>query len=824
MAHSPPRRIAAWRGVAAAIFFLGLAVIELWSPIVHGGDYLPGDLGQLSTITRVGTAPVQPKNDVVSDVYDDFGPFLRFDAAQVRAGHLPTWNPYSGNGQPYLADGQTVVLSPFTTPFYFLSFRLALIASALARLWLLGFFTFLFLRRHRLRTVSALVGATLFAYGGYHLVWLDYQGQVAVSATLPLALWCLRVGLDQRPEVSSKVRGTKQRQRAKRLGALLGLSVALAFMVLDGHPETMVFDGALVMVYALVAMFVEIATLRRRLAWLLRLCAVALLGAGLSAVQLFPFLQYSAEGARPAQLRAHSAASVAGLSPSAAPLMAFPNLLGAPQLHAHSGPRSMGHHSHEPIYPEANGNATGLLALCLLPLGLAGAWRRRREAIALFGVGATVVGSFLLFARVAGLWWHDVPLVGVAGLNRSQDVLLLGVAVLAALGCEWVLTPPDATTRARHDVVRVVIASFALISVAALFAGWNFSRMTQSAPARVMHIAFDNRLVELLIAGGFALVLALLALGLAGLARGVGALALGALAFASNGLIMQSYNPTVPAADAYPHSVAVRHLTKLIGTSETLFLANSFPMASTSLWFGVHDVGSYDAIGLSWHDSLYDKVFRVNEPYGERAPRCLEGLRLFGVHWVIGGGASDGLTQTTLVSWVPAYEVPGASLVSMVSQSILARGGDGAALREVDRCSFDPDGTVVLDPASDAGKAVGSLGATRGLGAGDGSAQVTARGPSALTVRATAPRRGWLVVRQTYTPGWQATVDGRAVTVRRADVAFQAVPVPAGVHEIRLTYDPESVSHGALVSLLSVGALLLLLGWTLGWRSRRTFS
>jgi hypothetical protein len=816
------RRASAWSGVAAALFFLGLAVVELWTPIVHGGDYLPADLGQLSAITRIGLDTAQPKNQVVSDAYVDFGPFLRFDAAQVRAGHLPTWNPYSGNGQPYLADGQTVVLSPFTTPFYFLSFRLALIASALARLWLLGFFSFLFLVRHRLRTVSALVGATLFAYAGYHLVWLDYQGQVAVSATLPVALWCVRVALDHRPDGPLEVPGTASRHRSIRLGALLGLSVALATMVFDGHAETMAFDGALVVGYALLAVSMEVPTWRRRGAWLLRLSAAALLGVGLSAVQLFPFLQYSDAGARPAQLRAHPASSVAGFSPAAAPLMAFPNLLGAPQLDRHSKVPAKVKRGTPPVYPEANGNATGLLALCLLPLGVVEAWRKRREAIALFGLGAAVIGSFLLFTRIAGLWWHGVPLLGAAGLDRSQDVLLLGVAVLAALGCEWVLSRSEAERRRRQRTVRAMIVSFAFVSVTALIAGWNLTRMTHSASVGVAHIAFDNRLAELFIAGVFALVLALLALGLSGLARGAGVLALGALAFASNGLIMQSYNPTVKTAAAYPHTGGVRQLTKVIGGNETMFLAGSFPMASTSLWFGLYDIGSYDAIGLSWHDALYKKVFGVSEAYAERAPSCIEGLRLFGVRWVIGGGAPDGLKQAKLLGYVPAYEVPGASLVSMVSQSIRARGKDGAALREVDRCSFDPDGTVVLDPTSEAGHGHGhgKLGPARGSDAADGSAQVTARTPTALTVRTTVARAGWLVVRQTYAPGWQATVDGRAVTVRRADVAFQAVPVPAGVHEVRLTYDPDSVSDGALVSLLSVGVLLVLLGLAFGWRSR----
>ena len=40
------------------------------------------------------------------------------------------------------------------------------------------------------------------------------------------------------------------------------------------------------------------------------------------------------------------------------------------------------------------------------------------------------------------------------------------------------------------------------------------------------------------------------------------------------------------------------------------------------------------------------------------------------------------------------------------------------------------------------------------------------------------PTEGYLVVSDTWYPGWQATVDGEAATIERANVHFRAVYLP----------------------------------------------
>jgi uncharacterized membrane protein YfhO len=80
-----------------------------------------------------------------------------------------------------------------------------------------------------------------------------------------------------------------------------------------------------------------------------------------------------------------------------------------------------------------------------------------------------------------------------------------------------------------------------------------------------------------------------------------------------------------------------------------------------------------------------------------------------------------------------------------------------------------------------------------------------------------APRDGLAVILDPFYPGWTATVDGKPTPILRADFAFQAVPVAAGTHELRLAYRNRWVTLGAAVSL---GTLAVLAG-ALWLRSRR---
>jgi len=80
--------------------------------------------------------------------------------------------------------------------------------------------------------------------------------------------------------------------------------------------------------------------------------------------------------------------------------------------------------------------------------------------------------------------------------------------------------------------------------------------------------------------------------------------------------------------------------------------------------------------------------------------------------------------------------------------------------------------------------------------------------PNRVTIHAILDAPGYLVLADTWYPGWQAAVDGEPVELVRANYVFRAVALDAGDHVVEMLYRPLSLRVGAVVSL---GVLIVLL-------------
>jgi hypothetical protein len=86
-------------------------------------------------------------------------------------------------------------------------------------------------------------------------------------------------------------------------------------------------------------------------------------------------------------------------------------------------------------------------------------------------------------------------------------------------------------------------------------------------------------------------------------------------------------------------------------------------------------------------------------------------------------------------------------------------------------------------------------------------------GSRRVRLRVEAPRDCWLVLSDTWYPGWSATLDGNDVPIHRANVAGRAVRMPAGAHEVVFRYTARSLRRGWLLAgfgIFLLGALPFL--------------
>ncbi len=153
-----------------------------------------------------------------------------------------------------------------------------------------------------------------------------------------------------------------------------------------------------------------------------------------------------------------------------------------------------------------------------------------------------------------------------------------------------------------------------------------------------------------------------------------------------------------------------------------------------------------------------------------------------------------------------------------VPQAILAT-NEEEALAALQTHANDLDQVVILEP--DSASQLVSLSASQ-LVSLSASQPVTLSASQLVTIThyglnrveltADMAEPGFVVLGDTYYPGWQATIDGEKTPVYRANSIVRAVYVPAGQHTITFTFRPPDFIIGAFISGLTLfGSLWLWL-------------
>ncbi|MBI4319687.1 MAG: YfhO family protein [Chloroflexi bacterium] len=133
------------------------------------------------------------------------------------------------------------------------------------------------------------------------------------------------------------------------------------------------------------------------------------------------------------------------------------------------------------------------------------------------------------------------------------------------------------------------------------------------------------------------------------------------------------------------------------------------------------------------------------------------------------------------------------------------------ALRVLTRDRFDVRSTVIVEDVDQAQLSRLKLGPMTD----QDFAVIEEYSNTRITLRVGAEYDRFLVLTDTFYPGWRAYVDGRESKIYQADYLFRAVAIPKGLHEVVFAFTPDSVRIGAYVStaswLLMLGAIAILL-------------
>ena len=721
----------------------------------------------------------RPSNIVLADQYRTFLPTQEFDYQQ---GPLPLWNPDLCCGVPNLGAIQGALLFPIRLLFSPLDPFAASGPSAFLKLCLAGWFTMMYLRLLGVSRPAAWLAGMVFSMSGFMIVWLGHP-HVNSAMWLPLLLYAV--------EKSFRA-GRGNALTAPAIRAWVIFAIAFACMILGGHPPTAIQVTVAVAVYFLYRL-VEHRHDQALLRTVLLACSI-IAGVLLAAPQILPYLEYYFQSSS-----VESSASLARwsmhLTPASLIRFLLPNVLGNPARGFTDLPSLLGWREADHFEVDNFSERTGYVGILPLFLAFCAISLRRcrftRFYACLAGGCMLVVFGAPPFAAIA----HALPILRYVNETRLLLIIGFSVAVLAGLG--WDELSRSQTPRPKLVTVAVFIAIVG-IPVLCFWLGTapNYHNLDPS------HLAFF-RTQWLILAAGIiaALFLAVRSNGWVPLVVCVVWSAADLLWFAVD------YNPSISRDHYYPRTPAIEWLQ----TDQSLFRifgGGNMLGPDCAEVFGLNDARGCDYMTVRRYEELI--TGRAGDFFFYRnAADFPKAFPLLNVKYILAPKAlplNQQFFEPVYSGEIFIYRFKACRDRALLVYDYQVEPDRAAVLARVSSGGFDPQKTVLLEAQPTPIVDISSTQTNQ-----PGSVRIVSYEPDRVRLEAALTRPGFLLLLDTYFPGWSATVNGSPVTICRADYNFRAVPLPAGTSTVVFSYFPGSLRWGMI--LCGAGVLALAAAW-----------
>jgi hypothetical protein len=273
-----------------------------------------------------------------------------------------------------------------------------------------------------------------------------------------------------------------------------------------------------------------------------------------------------------------------------------------------------------------------------------------------------------------------------------------------------------------------------------------------------------------------------------------------ALVLIEAALFAGPYQPQVAASETPPRSAAVAWLQQHADGRPVAPIGLGTLIPETATLYGLSDVRAYDVlqpIGARAYWSLADPGYYNDGLNVWLFHPQAEWLAAAGVPYVINPGDQPlaGTATAYQGEGVTISQVPGARPFAFTTDTVACAASSEEAANLLTQRG--PMGAVVLQTGACPATSVATV-------------RIRDRHPEriAISVEATLPTV--VIVLQSYTRDWAATVDGQPAPILKANLYFQAVAVPAGAHQLSFTYAPSAVRVGAILTVVAMGILFAL--------------
>jgi O-antigen/teichoic acid export membrane protein len=857
-----------------ALGFLALAAL-FFAPVLFGdATLIPFDnlfrfppwrayVAQLGVTT--------PYNELASDLVLENYAWKQFLVESLRAKEIPLWNPYLFGGAPFLAAGQHSALYPFSILFYILPLERAFGVFVALQLALAALTMFVFMRALGVSRFAASISAITYAFSAFFFVSTTFPMVLAAAAWLPAILACA--------DLAIRSKDSARQIFFALLGAIfLGVQflaghVEISMYVLIVTAFYTAWRGVLWRRInadergEIMSASIRVSPRPIQIRWRgwFAVAAMTIVGIALGAVQLVPLYELAQNNFRSGSA---SYQDVIGWAYPLKQIATFfiPDFFGNPTHHSYfdvfdfttraapAGTIFWGVKN----YVEA-GSYVGILPLLLALVALVSSFRFKVQGSNNFKPETSnlkpVTWLFASLALISLLLTFGSPLYailffGVPGFNQLHTPFrwvfpyTLSIAVLAGVGTQIIQNSkfqiPNSASRTGNSEFGIwnfgFVTWLGIAILAALAASWFLCDQTIALADRILRasntaqLAFDSG--RMFYSYEFRN-LALFAIFLVGA---------GITFYASRNTfqvsrfkipVWQLIALTVLVADlfiagtqffprAHPRLAEfVPPAVNFLQQDKSLFRITSYDAPdekmfnpNAGMFYHLSDIRGYDSIIPKQYAELMSALAPQGEllynriaPFYDPGPLDSPIIHLLNVKYVLATRPLPNAGYTLVYDdEIKIYRneraLPRAFMVPQ-AHVIADRAALLAQMKE-----FDPTREVLLEQDPKIKNAP-----TCPLK----PVSIEKYGSSEVIVKSQQECAGWLVLADSYFPGWVAYIDEKDAPLYKADYNFRAVYVPSGKHTIRFKYSPISFRAGAIGSVL--GAMMLLLGFAyLAWR------
>ncbi len=769
-----------------------------------------------------------------------------FGFGELSGGAVPLWNPYIFCGSPFAAYPESALFYPLNLIFLFLPLPAALNWSFLSHIFLLGVFQFFFLNYLGLKKWASFLGASVLMLSA-PVVLHTYAGHlsnICTMAWLPL-LFLLAEGL----------------VRTRRLSRAVGLGCILGLQALAGHWQYVFYTIVWLAIFITVRLLFELKGEEKRRLRVLGgggLCLIV--AAGISAVQTLPALEVSRDSFRQALSYEWSAAF--SLPPFNLLTFLHPAFLGDTVKSLYWGRYYFW-------------EMCGYLGLVPLFLALGAVLFRRGRTTFLFaglalGAAVLALGAYtplfkFLYGYVPGFRYFR-------GSSKSLFFAAFFLSVLAARGADYLASAGvfgrrdgEGKKGAGKGVIVFAGVLLLLALAALLFSGtlgkeapeW-WRSLVERELLRGRHYdvvspgepLWWRELAGATLPDNYPLFVRRLVGETPFLSKSWGVFSSGLFRL---GWYTLGFSLLLSAGVFFRRRILnpVRLLLLLLVLGELAFWARPYVVgfdSRTCLWgkeveeFFNRRVEPFRYLSVDPADFNRGMISRFSSVLGYQADatrRYLEYINasqgnplepeellpiitdysplldLLNLKFFIGlpgtrldhPGFEEALSTPERTIWASRNAAP-RTLVSSRVKVVVSR---QAVIRELARPGYRPEDFLVLE--EEVPPPFGGVSGAVGL------ARLVEYGLGEAVVEAESSGPAFLLLNDTFSPGWKAYVDGEERKIYRANYLMRAVCLEGGEERVRFVYRPLSFTVGALVSLFAL--LCLIVSAVLALRRRR---